>query len=60
VSEAAQRTDDSLTLRVENLGLGHHMNNNPGHWGSSDAVDGAELILDAGLIRSVAQGQEPM
>jgi hypothetical protein len=60
VAEAAERSRDGLALRVENLGLGHHVNNNPGHWSSSDAVDGAELILDAGLIRSVAQGQEPM
>jgi hypothetical protein len=41
VPEAAQRTDDGLALRVENLGLGHHVNNNPGHWSSSDAADGA-------------------
>jgi hypothetical protein len=41
VAEAAERSGDGLALRVENLGLGHHVNNNPGHWGSSDAVDGA-------------------
>jgi len=39
--EATESSHDRLALRVENLGFGHHMDNNPGHWSSSDVADGA-------------------
>ncbi len=31
MAEAAQRADDRLTLRVEDLGLGHHVHYDAGH-----------------------------
>jgi hypothetical protein len=35
MSKSTQCADDRLTLRVEDLSLGHHVHNHPGHPHSS-------------------------
>jgi|SRR6516165_2895754 len=48
MTEPAQRADDRLTLRVENLRFGHHMNDHSGHRRSSSGLPRRQLYRRPG------------
>src|SRR6516165_3003012 len=58
MTEPAQRADDRLTLRVENLRFGHHMNDDSGHRRSSSGLSGRQLYRRR--VRLGAHGHEAM
>ncbi|GAB3011928.1 hypothetical protein MBOU_50060 [Mycobacterium bourgelatii] len=57
--EAAQGTDYRLTLRVENLRLGHHMHDHPGHRRSSSVLITPPSGVRLDALEALGKGFSP-